>query len=119
MPPFAGVVSICLKAKHHGKFDILTFQKKQRRGNNFIYRSDEIPSQFHAMLNGHSTVNGCQKVNMTSVEDEKLEIEGNMTEPMEYTEEMNSNSVEVNGNKPIFNTKLRAHGHLNSCTTYK
>lgn len=71
------------------------------------------------MLNGHSTVNGCQKVNMTSVEDEKLEIEGNMTEPMEYTEEMNSNSVEVNGNKPIFNTKLRAHGHLNSCTTYK
>ena len=65
------------------------------------------------MLNG-------QETGELTVINNKSEVQSHIkSEPMEYTEETNGNSVEVNGNGAMDNSKLCLHGHMNACTTYK
>ena len=64
-------------------------------------------------------LNGQETGELTVINNEN-EVQSHIkSEPMECTEEINGNSVEVNGNGAMDNSKLCAHGHMNACTTYK
>ena len=64
-------------------------------------------------------LNGQETGELTVINNEN-EVQSHIkSEPMECTEEINGNSVEVNGNGAMENSKLCAHGHTNACTTYK